>query len=306
MPQTVGVRQGDNMAPVLFLFLMSAFAETLETEWKKEQIEVCTVRSVVGPSLLSGKGKLRGHLRKEYSSSTLTGIEILQCLYVDDGAFIFTSHADMTKGLTLIYRHFARLGLEMHIGRGTTASKMECIFFPPPGFFNSHLPTLPCSDLDDITTTTIKYKNDSLTAEEYQAEQNECSRREREEDLYDKLDETKAIQVKDGHVSFCRHFKYLSSFISFGLCDDYEIEKRVTAATQSMGALKQVWTSPHLDIWSKYLLFRAIPMNLLLWGCETWSMRKALSNKLEVFLHRNIRRILRILMLRVKDEHLHN
>ena len=50
-----------------------------------------------------------------------------------------------------------------------------------------------------------------------------------------------------------------------------------------MGALKNVWNSPHLDIWSKYLLFCAIPMNLLLWGCETWSMRKALANKLEVF-----------------------
>jgi hypothetical protein len=34
IPQSVGVRQGDNMAPVLFLFLMSAFAETLEIEWK--------------------------------------------------------------------------------------------------------------------------------------------------------------------------------------------------------------------------------------------------------------------------------
>ena len=30
--QLVGVRQGDNMAPVLFLFLMSAFAKTLENE----------------------------------------------------------------------------------------------------------------------------------------------------------------------------------------------------------------------------------------------------------------------------------
>jgi hypothetical protein len=32
LPQMVGVRQGDNMAPVLFLFLMSAFAETLKAE----------------------------------------------------------------------------------------------------------------------------------------------------------------------------------------------------------------------------------------------------------------------------------
>ncbi len=34
LPQTVGVHQGDKQAPVLFLFLMSAFAETLEAEWK--------------------------------------------------------------------------------------------------------------------------------------------------------------------------------------------------------------------------------------------------------------------------------
>ena len=30
MSQTVGVRQGDCMAPVLFLFMVMAFAETLE------------------------------------------------------------------------------------------------------------------------------------------------------------------------------------------------------------------------------------------------------------------------------------
>ena len=118
LPQTVGVRQGDNMAPVLFLFLMSAFAETLEAEWKRARIGVCTVRSFVGSSLISGKGKLRGHLPKEYLSRDLTAVEIFQCLYVDDGAFIFNSRADMTRGLALLYRHFGRLGLEMHIGRG--------------------------------------------------------------------------------------------------------------------------------------------------------------------------------------------
>ncbi len=43
IPQEVGVRQGDNMAPVLFLFLMTAFAETLKLEWKRENIKVVTV-----------------------------------------------------------------------------------------------------------------------------------------------------------------------------------------------------------------------------------------------------------------------
>jgi hypothetical protein len=39
IPRTVGVRQGDNMAPVLFLFLMTAFAETLEIVWA-ETLEI--------------------------------------------------------------------------------------------------------------------------------------------------------------------------------------------------------------------------------------------------------------------------
>jgi hypothetical protein len=41
--QSVGVWQGDNIALVLFLFLMSAFAETLKVEWKNAGIGVCTV-----------------------------------------------------------------------------------------------------------------------------------------------------------------------------------------------------------------------------------------------------------------------
>jgi len=36
--QTIGVRQGDPMSPVLFLFLMTAFAETLDSEWDKANI----------------------------------------------------------------------------------------------------------------------------------------------------------------------------------------------------------------------------------------------------------------------------
>jgi hypothetical protein len=32
---TVSVQQGDNMAPILFLFVMQAFSETLEDKWEK-------------------------------------------------------------------------------------------------------------------------------------------------------------------------------------------------------------------------------------------------------------------------------
>ena len=114
--------------------------------------------------------------------------------------------------------------------------------------------------------------------------------------------ETVPIPVSDGQVTFCRHFKYLGSYVSFCLCDDYDIDKHIAAASQAMGALKTMWDYPHLKLWSKYLLFRSTPMNILLWGCETWSMHKALANKLEVFLHRSIRRILHVSITRVKEE----
>jgi len=58
LSQTVGVQQGDNMAPVLFLILMSAFAETLEVAWKEAGIDVCTVRSVTGTRLTAGNRKI--------------------------------------------------------------------------------------------------------------------------------------------------------------------------------------------------------------------------------------------------------
>ena len=37
--QSVGVRQGDNMAPVLFLFIMTAFYDLLEIEYVEQDIE---------------------------------------------------------------------------------------------------------------------------------------------------------------------------------------------------------------------------------------------------------------------------
>ena len=39
MGQTVGLIQGDCMAPVMFLFMVMAFAVTLEREWIKADLK---------------------------------------------------------------------------------------------------------------------------------------------------------------------------------------------------------------------------------------------------------------------------
>jgi hypothetical protein len=103
--------------------------------------------------------------------------------------------------------------------------------------------------------------------------------------IYDKLDETKDVQVAEEFVSFTRTFQYLGSLISYSLRNDDDVTACIAAANAAMGTLKEVWRNPHLNVYNKYLLFWAIPMNLLLWGCKTWSLQQSLLDKLEVFLH---------------------
>jgi hypothetical protein len=102
------------------------------------------------------------------------------------------------------------------------------------------------------------------------------------------------------------YFKYLGSFISFDLRDDYDTEQRISSASQAMGALKHFWRNPYVDLRTKVSIFKAIPLNLLLWGCETWALRESLLDTLDVFLHRSIRRILGITITQVQDEHIKN
>ena len=78
------------------------------------------------------------------------------------------------------------------------------------------------------------------------------------------------------------------------------------AGNASIGALAKIWTDASVDNHSKYLIFLAIPINLLLWGCESWALRTSLLKKLEVFLHRSIRRIPGISMTEVKDQRITN
>ena len=73
-----------------------------------------------------------------------------------------------------------------------------------------------------------------------------------------------------------------------------------------MGAMSKIWDDDHVETYSKYLLFKAIPCNLLLWVCEIWDLRKSLLASLEVFLHRGIRRILKIRTSKVIKQQITN
>ena len=85
------------------------------------------------------------------------------------------------------------------------------------------------AQLDQDTGTemdnVLGYNDNALTKDERHDEQKAQLHRDREEELYNALEETQPIAVADGSVTFCQHFKYFGSFVSFNLCDNYDIEK---------------------------------------------------------------------------------
>ena len=183
----------------------------------------------------------------------------------------------------------------MHIGRGAKAPKTKYVFFPPPGFFTRK----------QIMLAQVLGEGE-IVVRNVTPRKNHESKCRREEEEYIKLEETRLIVVSDGFVTFCCHFKYLGIWISFSLRDDHDIERRIAAASAAMGALRKCWLDEHVDIYSKYMIFRAIPYNLLLWGCKSWALRQNLLNTLEVFLHRSIWSILGIKMSQVRVSHTKN
>ena len=82
-------------------------------------------------------GKLTGQKKNSFEQGTLLALFCI--LYIDNGAFTFEDRDQLTRGLNLIYQHFTRFGLEMHVGKGEKASKTECVFFPHQDFSETFL-----------------------------------------------------------------------------------------------------------------------------------------------------------------------
>lgn len=116
----IGVRQGSNEGPVLFLFFMLAIMETME--WPS---------SISVPMFHSHEaGPMHGFKKTFKSHTGNTSFEHYLSLFADDSAFLFESHEDLSVGLEYVYKHFKAFGVDMHVGRGGEKSKTVAVFFP--------------------------------------------------------------------------------------------------------------------------------------------------------------------------------
>lgn len=117
---TIGVRQGSCEGPVLFLFIMQAAIETLVWPTGVSRPEFCTTKE--GRTMGEKWSRKRG----------VTIFELWASLFADDCAVFFNSRLELVVGTQHLFSHLRKFGLEMHVGRGSTASKTEAMYCPKP------------------------------------------------------------------------------------------------------------------------------------------------------------------------------
>ena len=90
-------------------------------------------------------------------------------------------------------------------------------------------------------------------------------------------------------------FKYLGSTISNDASLDAEITCRIAKATAAFGRLaKRLWTNRNIRLDTKIAVYRAAVITSLLFGSETWTLKKVHFARLEKFHQTSLRRIARI------------
>jgi hypothetical protein len=195
---TVGVRQGDNMAAMLFLFLMHTVMESLKLCWSKPESKVQLHEFRHMPTTKTAKGQ-HGRLRQQHDPTKTKGrpFHFSDLLFADDGSFLFGSFADLVTGTTDLHQTFARFGLLMHAGTtnadgSLTKSKTEAMFCPPAG---------PTSELAHADVPEPFYISPTH------------------------------------HIPFTNEFCYLGSILTTDLSDDRDITVRIRKGMQQVGAL---------------------------------------------------------------------
>ena len=84
------------------------------------------------------------------------------------------------------------------------------------------------------------------------------------------------------------------SIIAAGAGTDMDIENRINKARAAYGMLSVVWRNNNFSTSLKLRLFKSNELSVLLYGCCTWKVSKAVTSRLQVFINRCLRSIFRI------------
>ena len=102
------------------------------------------------------------------------------------------------------------------------------------------------------------------------------------------------LKVFDQTISEATSFTYLGSVINETGGADDDIKTRIAKARAAFILLKKIWDSREITKATKLKIFNSNVKSVLLYGSETWRLTKVMTGKIQAFINRCLRKILRI------------
>lgn len=103
------------------------------------------------------------------------------------------------------------------------------------------------------------------------------------------------ITISDTPLEQVDHFSYLGSILSTQCTVEKDVDNRIHAAHVAFGRLShRVFQNKDLRMGTKLMVYQAVVISTLLYGCETWTLYRRDIKKLERFHQQKIRSIMHI------------
>jgi hypothetical protein len=104
----------------------------------------------------------------------------------------------------------------------------------------------------------------------------------------------KELELEGRQIENVKEFEYLGSLMTWDNDCTTEIKRRIGKATGAMASFKNIWNSRNISMETKIGIIRICIFSVLLYGCETWTLKKNDQDRLLAFEMRCYRRILHI------------
>ena len=110
------------------------------------------------------------------------------------------------------------------------------------------------------------------------------------------------VRVDGKDIEVVTKFDFLGALITKdGLCEK-EVRRRIAMGKGAMGGLTSIWKDRGVTLETKVKLVKVLVFPIVLYGSETWTMRKHEQRKIDAFELWCWRRVLRVSWTNIKPE----